>query len=65
MGGWFRKEIKSPEDIKGLKMRMGGGFAGKVMSAGRVPQNIPGGEIYQAWKKAPSTPQSGSAHTTI
>ena len=65
MGGWFRKEVKSPEDIKGLKFRVGG-FAGKVIERmGGVPQNIPGGEIYKAWKKAPSTPQSGSAHTTI
>jgi len=27
MGGWFRKEIKSPEDFKGLKFRIAG-FAG-------------------------------------
>jgi len=51
MGGWYRKEIKSPADIKGLKMRIGG-FAGKVLSRmGAVPQNIPGGEIYQALEK--------------
>jgi TRAP-type mannitol/chloroaromatic compound transport system substrate-binding protein len=51
MGGWFRKEIKTPEDYKGLKMRIGG-FAGKVMERlGGVPQNIPGGEIYQALEK--------------
>src|SRR3954462_16026361 len=31
MGGWFRKEIKTPDDLKGVKMRIGG-FAGKVMS---------------------------------
>src|SRR5690349_19832206 len=30
MGGWYRKEIKSVEDIKGLKMRIGG-WAGKVL----------------------------------
>ncbi|HNK18762.1 MAG TPA: twin-arginine translocation signal domain-containing protein, partial [Piscinibacter sp.] len=30
MGGWFRKEIKSLADIKGLKMRIGG-FGGKVL----------------------------------
>ena len=29
-GGWYRKEIKSAEDLKGLKMRIGG-FAGKVI----------------------------------
>ncbi len=51
MGGWFRKEIKTPEDIKGLKFRVGG-FAGRVLERmGAVPQNIPGGEIYQSLEK--------------
>ncbi|MDZ4288883.1 MAG: TRAP transporter substrate-binding protein [Prosthecobacter sp.] len=51
MGGWYRKEIKSKADMKGLKFRAGG-FAGKVLSRmGVVPQNIPGGEIYQALEK--------------
>jgi len=51
MGGWYRKEIKSIADIKGLKMRIGG-FAGKVLERmGGVPQNIPGGEIYSALEK--------------
>lgn len=51
MGGWFRKEIKTPEDIKGLKFRVGG-FAGKVLEKmGAVAQNIPAGEIYQALEK--------------
>jgi TRAP-type mannitol/chloroaromatic compound transport system substrate-binding protein len=51
MGGWYRKEIKSMKDMKGLKMRIGG-FAGKVLERiGGVPQNIPGGEIYQALEK--------------
>ncbi len=51
MGGWYRKEIKSVADIKGLKMRIGG-FGGKVFERmGGVPQNIPGGEIYQALEK--------------
>ena len=37
MGGWFRKEINTVEDLKGLKMRIGG-FAGKVMEKlGLVP----------------------------
>ncbi|HNN90560.1 MAG TPA: ABC transporter substrate-binding protein, partial [Giesbergeria sp.] len=31
MGGWYRKEIKSPADFKGLKMRLGGGLVGEVM----------------------------------
>jgi TRAP-type mannitol/chloroaromatic compound transport system substrate-binding protein len=51
MGGWFRKEVKSMADIKGLKFRIGG-FAGKVIQRmGGVPQNIPAGEIYQALEK--------------
>jgi TRAP-type mannitol/chloroaromatic compound transport system substrate-binding protein len=51
MGGWFRKEVKSLADFKGLKFRCGG-FAGKVVERiGGVPQNIPGGEIYQALEK--------------
>jgi TRAP-type mannitol/chloroaromatic compound transport system substrate-binding protein len=51
MGGWFRKEIKGVADLKGLKFRIGG-FAGKVLERlGGVPQNIPGGEIYQALEK--------------
>jgi TRAP-type mannitol/chloroaromatic compound transport system substrate-binding protein len=51
MGGWFRKEIKTVADYKGLKFRVGG-FAGKVIERlGGVPQNIPGGEIYQALEK--------------
>ena len=51
MGGWYRKEIKSVADLQGLKMRIGG-FAGKVASKlGVIPQNIPGGEIYQALEK--------------
>lgn len=52
MGGWFRKEIKSPTDFKGLKMRLGGGLIGDVMiKMGAVPQSIPGGEIYQSLEK--------------
>jgi TRAP-type mannitol/chloroaromatic compound transport system substrate-binding protein len=51
MGGWYRKPIKSLEDMKGLKMRIGG-FAGKVIERlGSIPQNLPGGEIYQALEK--------------
>src|SRR4029078_4149891 len=48
LGGWFRKEIKTPQDFNGLKMRIGG-FAGRVISKlGVVPQQIAGGEIYTA-----------------
>jgi TRAP-type mannitol/chloroaromatic compound transport system substrate-binding protein len=51
MGGWWRKEIKSLADLKGQKFRTGG-FSGRVFERmGGVPQNIPGGEIYQALEK--------------
>ena len=51
MGGWYRKEIKTLNDLKGMKMRIGG-FGGKVLERiGGVPQNIPAGEIYQALEK--------------
>jgi hypothetical protein len=51
MGGWYRKEIKSLDDMKGLKMRIGG-FAGRVIERmGAVSQSIPGGEVYQALEK--------------
>ena len=52
MGGWYRKEIKSVADLKGLKMRMGGGVFGEAMQKlGVVPQNMPAGDVYQALEK--------------
>jgi TRAP-type mannitol/chloroaromatic compound transport system substrate-binding protein len=51
MGGWYRKEINTLEDLKGLKMRIGG-FAGKIIEKlGVVPQQIAGGDIYPALEK--------------
>jgi TRAP-type mannitol/chloroaromatic compound transport system substrate-binding protein len=51
MGGWFRREVKTPQDLHGLKMRVGG-FAGRVMQKlGVVPQQIAGGDIYPALEK--------------
>ena len=51
MGGWFRKEINTVADLKGLKMRIGG-FAGKVVEKlGVVPQQIAGGDIYPSLEK--------------
>ena len=51
MGGWFRKEVKTVDDLKGLKFRIGG-FAGQVMQRlGVVPQQIAGGDIYPALEK--------------
>src|SRR5258708_29316021 len=51
MGGWWRKEIKAREDMKGVKMRIGG-YAGQVMAKlGVVPQQLAGGDIYPALEK--------------
>jgi TRAP-type mannitol/chloroaromatic compound transport system substrate-binding protein len=51
MGGWFRKEIKTVDDLKGLKFRIGG-FPGRVLTKlGVVPQQIAGGDIYAALEK--------------
>jgi TRAP-type mannitol/chloroaromatic compound transport system substrate-binding protein len=47
MGGWFRKEINSADDLKGLKMRIPG-LGGDVMAKlGASPVSIPGGQIYE------------------
>ncbi|WP_300465151.1 TRAP transporter substrate-binding protein [Desulfobacula sp.] len=51
MGGWFRKEINSLADLKGLKMRIPG-LAGKVMArAGVNVVNLPGSEVYTALER--------------
>jgi hypothetical protein len=51
MGGWFRKEINTVDDLKGLKFRIGG-WAGKTLQKlGVVPQQIAGGDIYPALEK--------------
>jgi TRAP-type mannitol/chloroaromatic compound transport system substrate-binding protein len=49
--GWFRKEIKSPADFSGVKMRVAG-FGGRVLAKlGVIPQQIAGGDIYPALEK--------------
>jgi len=51
MGGWFRKEINTVEDLKGLKMRIPG-FAGEVLAKlGASPTNIPAGELYTSLER--------------
>ncbi len=51
MGGWFKKEINSIEDLKGLKMRIPG-FAGEIMSkVGVLVTNMPGGELYTSLER--------------
>ena len=51
MGGWFRKEIKTVADLKGLKYRIGGTGGLPLQKLGVVPQQIPGGDIYPALEK--------------
>lgn len=49
--GWFTKELKSMEDLKGLKIRFAG-IGGKVLQkAGASVTVIPGGEIFPALEK--------------
>jgi TRAP-type mannitol/chloroaromatic compound transport system substrate-binding protein len=51
MGGWFRKEVKTVADLKGVKMRIAG-LGGEVMARlGAVPQQIAGGDIYPALER--------------
>jgi len=46
--GWFKKEINSINDLKGLKMRIPG-LGGEVLKrAGGVPVTLTGGEIFSS-----------------
>jgi TRAP-type mannitol/chloroaromatic compound transport system substrate-binding protein len=51
MGGFFRKEINTLDDMKGLKMRIPG-LGGTVMAKlGVIPQQLPPGDIYPALER--------------
>jgi TRAP-type mannitol/chloroaromatic compound transport system substrate-binding protein len=51
MGGWFRKEIKTVADLKGIKFRVSG-YAGLALGKlGVVPQQLAGGDVYPALEK--------------
>ena len=51
MGGWWRKEIKSVADMKGVKFRIGG-MAGLIMAKlGVVPTQLAAPDIYPALEK--------------
>jgi TRAP-type mannitol/chloroaromatic compound transport system substrate-binding protein len=51
MGGWFRKDIDTVDDLKGLKFRIGG-MGGQVFARlGAVPQQIAPGDIYPALER--------------
>lgn len=50
-GGWFNKEINTPEDLQGLRMRFPG-HGGRVMArAGVSIQQLPGGEVFTAMER--------------
>ncbi len=51
MGGWFRKEINSLADLKGLRMRIPG-LGGKIMAkVGANVVNLPGAEIFTSLER--------------
>ena len=51
MGGWLKRELNSIEDVKGLKIRIGG-LAGQVFKRmDAIPQQIPGTDVYQSLEK--------------
>jgi TRAP-type mannitol/chloroaromatic compound transport system substrate-binding protein len=51
MGGFYRKEINSVDDLKGLKFRIGG-IGGSILSKlGVIPQQIAPGDLYPAMER--------------
>ncbi|MFP4486358.1 MAG: TRAP transporter substrate-binding protein [Campylobacterales bacterium] len=51
MGGWFKKEIKSLDNLKGLKMRIPGLGAAVLSKLGVNTVLMPGGELYTALER--------------
>ncbi|WP_431282853.1 TRAP transporter substrate-binding protein [Humitalea sp. 24SJ18S-53] len=51
MGGFFRREINTVQDLSGLKMRIGG-LGGRILAKfGAVPQQLPASDIYSALER--------------
>jgi TRAP-type mannitol/chloroaromatic compound transport system substrate-binding protein len=48
MLGWFKKEIRSIDDLKGLKFRAPGNQGRVLQKIGVTPVTLPGGEIFPA-----------------
>ena len=48
MGGWFKREINSLSDFRGLRMRMPGLGGDVIRALGGAAVALSGGEIYQA-----------------
>ena len=57
MGGWFVREVNSPDDYKGLRYRMGGSGAEVLRRLGATVVTLPGGEIMPALR-------SGAIHAS-
>jgi len=66
-GGWFRKEIKSVDDFKGLKMRMPGLGGQVIAKAGAQEITLPGGDIFTSLQTGviDATEWIGPYHDTI
>jgi TRAP-type mannitol/chloroaromatic compound transport system substrate-binding protein len=50
-GLWLRKELRTADDLKGSKIRVGGAIGAVLMRLGAVPQQIAGGDIYPALER--------------
>ena len=46
--GWFRREIKVPEDLNGLRIQIGGLGSKVVARLGAEPRQLAGGAVYAA-----------------
>ena len=64
MGGLFRKEIKSVDDLSGLKLRIGALLEGGSARSAWCRSSWPPATSFRRWKKARSTPPNGSALMT-
>ncbi len=51
MGGFYRKEINTVDDLKGLKFRIGGIGGSILAKLGVIPQQIAPGDLYPAMER--------------
>ncbi len=51
MGGWFRRELKTPDDLKGLKFRIGGTGGMVLNKLGVIAQQLAASDIYPALER--------------
>lgn len=50
MGGWYKKQVNSLEDLKGLKIRMPGLGGAVITKLGALPVGLPPSEIFTSLK---------------